>query len=128
MKQFESGVPNEYLKDLTKEVASAIGITIDVSRIDRAAENEGEPGENCVCIFRKNESFVLVDVQNNDWIMGFVVRCEDCDAEVARNIVLKWDKITREQYHQDIPEDIEDRFGKEKSLLNDIIKVHGISI
>jgi hypothetical protein len=74
-----------------------------------------------VCIFRKGESFIIVDVQNIDWLKGFVVRCEEGVADKVKSIVLKWDIIARKQYHQEIPVDIEDAFRKERSLLNDII-------
>lgn len=128
MKQFELGVPGEYLKDLLEEVSVASGIAIDYEKVKEAANNNGEPGENCVCIFRKNDSFILVDVQNIDWLKGFVIRCEDDIANTVKDIVLKWDVIARKQYHQEIQTDIEDAFGKERSLLNDIIRGHKLKM
>lgn len=124
MRQYESCVPGEYLKDLLEEISVVSGIPIDYGKVEEAAKNDGEPGEHCVCIFRKNDSFILVDVQNIDWLKGFVIRCQDDIAVKVKAIVLKWDVIARKHYHQEIPTDIEDAYGKERSLLNDIIKGH----
>ncbi len=46
----------------------------------------------------------------------------------VKAIMLKWDVILRRSYHQEIRGDIEDRYDKEISLLNDIIKLHKITI
>lgn len=128
MKEFDNCVPEEYLKELVLEVADIMDVNIDFKEIIRAADNDGEPGEHCVCIFKKETSFILVDVQNLDILKNIVVRCEDNISDKVKVAILKWDTIARKRYQQAIRVNIEDRYGKEKSLLNDIINKHKISI
>ncbi len=128
MKEFDNCIPGEYLKDVVLELSTVMGIDVDYEEILKASKNDGEPGVHCVCIFKKGNSFILVDVQNIDILKGIVIRCEDTISDNVKAVILKWDILARKRYHQEIRDDIEDRYGSERSLLNDIIKAHKISI
>ncbi|MGE5417104.1 MAG: hypothetical protein ACM3UZ_10270 [Acidobacteriota bacterium] len=128
MKQYECCLPGEYLGDISYELSTKMAIDIDYGIIEETAKNDGEPGEQCLAIFRKGESFVLMDLRSIDWLYAIVVRCEDDISEDVKAVMLKWDIEARKHYHQETRDDLEDRLGKEKSLLNDIVKVHGITI
>lgn len=128
MKQFENCIPGEYLKNLVLEISKVMGISIDFDDIVKTSNNDGEPGPQCLCIFKKDESFILVDVRNIDYVMSIVIRCEDSISDKVKAIMLKWDIVARKRYHQEIRRGIEDRYGQEISLLNDIIRIHKISI
>lgn len=128
MKQYESCLPGEYLKPLLMELSVAMDIETDFNKVVEAAKNDGKPGPQCVAIFRKGKTLILVDVGNRDWLRAIVVICEDEVSQNVKRIVLKWDTEARKFYHQEIVDDIEDVFGMEKSLLNCMIEVNKISI
>lgn len=128
MKEFSNSIPEEFLEDVIAELASILEMDINFKIIEDAAMNDGEPNPDCVCIFRKNNSFVLVDVRNIDILKGLVVRCEEHVADDAKKTILKWDKIARERYHQEVRVELDDEYQRENSKLKTIASVNGIEI
>lgn len=128
MKEYYNSIPDDFLEKVVMDLANIMNLIVDFNEIQEAAKNDGEPGEHCVRIFKKENSFLLVDVQNNDFLKSIVVRCEDDDSQRIWDAITKWDILAREKYNQSGESNIRDSYGVDNNMLSVILNLHGISI
>lgn len=123
--------PNEYTEDIVIDVGKVANIEIDMERLNTAMQNDGSPGEECVCVFRDlkdKRCFILIDCQNSDYLYGIVVRCYKKDSDRIKHVLSKWRRSVREDYGQEVQEELADSINNEKSLFNAIVRVHRLKI
>jgi hypothetical protein len=124
--QYEICFPNEYTKDLLKDVGSLMKMSIDMDYLENILKNDGKPGSQCVAIFRniENDEFILADCQNRDYLYGLVVRCNQTNNELVKSSMLKWDTQFRREYHQEALTDLDNNMDNPNNLLHSIIRDH----
>ncbi|MGC5324648.1 hypothetical protein [Brevibacillus sp. SYSU BS000544] len=131
MKQYETNIPSEYLIEVVKDLGKAMDIEIDVQQLDDLFESVGENKWYSEVFIARHKTdpgcFILVELRNNDYIFGFVIRCNETNYLQAKATLLRWDQFCREEYAQPyIPIDLEDVFLKEENMLNHLVKIYGL--
>lgn len=131
MKQYEINAPNEYLEEIVKDLGEALGITIDLEELEdvfeRVLENKWFSEVFIARDTKDPRSFILVELRNNDYIYGFVIRCNESNFLQGKETLLKWDQFCRKEYCQpEIPDDLEDVFLYENNMLNNIISTYAL--
>jgi hypothetical protein len=68
-KQYSIYFPQNYAKDIARDLGKAIRVYVDEERITDAMKNNGVPSEKTVCMFSNQNdklNFIIMDCCNDD--------------------------------------------------------------
>lgn len=125
MVQYEMYFTNEYVEEILHDLMSIIKIDVKKKDIEVAMQERDKNSQNNLLIFEKNGNIVCIDCNDRDWIFPLVVRCQEVHANAIKEIMLKWDNLIREEYGQELTNDMQNVYGMEKTLLNSIEEYYG---
>lgn len=111
MKLYSIAVTLEYVEEMAADIGNAMEINIDANKIKEAFQCKQAIGRDRICYFdneEDNRCFILVDCRDTDYIYSIIVRCKNTNSQIVKNILLKWDKICREENGQVISIDLPD--------------------
>lgn len=128
MQQFEMYFTNEYLKELVAELADAMGLPFEEAEAERAVRERDTKSSNNILFVKKGQCFICVDCNNRDWIFPLVARCDESQAGKVKEIMMKWDKLIREEYAQESTGDMLDVYGADDNLFKKIERYYHISL
>jgi len=123
MVQFEMYFTNEYLFDIVNDLTRIMNIFYDRTLLQKAFEERDNESINNLFVARDSickEYFVCVDCNNKDWIFPLIVKCSDEHKIEVNKCMLDWDNEIREEYGQELTEEIFDSIKNEDSLLKRI--------
>ena len=75
---------------------------------------------NNIFVINIDESCIIVDCNNRDWIYSLIVISTDFFADSVSEIMMKWDNEIREEYGQELVLCEQDVFGIFNTLLESI--------
>lgn len=125
MVQYEMYFTNEYVEEILHDLMSIIKIDVKKKDIEVAMQEKDKNSQNNLLIFEKNGNLVCIDCNDRNWIFPLVVRCQEEYANAIKEIMLKWDNLIREEYGQELTNDMQNVYGMEKTLLNSIEEYYG---
>lgn len=125
MVQYEMYFTNEYVEEILHDLMSIIKIDVEKDDIQAAMQERDKNSQKNLLIFEKDGNIVFIDCNDRDWIFPLVVRCQEIYADEIKEIMLKWDDLIREEYGQELTNDIHNVYGMEKTLLNSIEEYYG---
>lgn len=128
MVQYEMYFTNEYIEEILYDLAGVMKLTLKKEKIDKAMNERNKNSLNNLFLLRKDENIICIDCNDKDWIFPLVVICQEIYADVVKKTMLKWDNLIREEYAQELTEDIRDVYGKKNTLLKRIQEYYGESI
>ncbi|WP_139488182.1 hypothetical protein [Brevibacillus dissolubilis] len=133
LKQYEINAPNEYMEDIIKELGEVMNIPIDFQELngvfERVIENQWFSEIFIAKDPKDPRCFILVELKSNDYIYGFVIRCNKTNFIKAKETLLKWEQFCKKEYYQpNIPNDLDDVFMREDTLLKRIVQTYGIDL
>ena len=128
MVQYEMSFTTEYIEEILYDLAGVMKLTLKKEKIDKAMNERNKNSLNNLFLLRKDENIICIDCNDKDWIFPLVVICQEIYADVVKKTMLKWDNLIREEYAQELTEDIRDVYGKKNTLLKRIQEYYGESI
>lgn len=128
MVQYEMYFTNEYVEEILHDLMSIIKIDVKKKDIEAAMQERDKNSQNNLLIFEKDWNIVCIDCNDRNWIFPLVVRCQEVYANAIKEIMLKWDNLIREEYGQELTNDMQNVYGMEKTLLNSIEEHCGKSL
>lgn len=93
MVQYEMYFTNEYIEEIIHELANVMKADVNEKDIAIAMQERDKNSPNNLYILRENENVIYVDCNDKDWIFPLVVKCQEKDAAVIKEIMLKWDNL-----------------------------------
>lgn len=120
MVQYEMYFTNEYIEEIIHELANIMKVDVNEKDIAIAMQERDKNSPNNLYILRENENVICVDCNDKDWIFPLVVKCQEKDAVAMKAVMLKWDNLIREEYGQELTDDICNVYGKKNTVLNSI--------
>lgn len=125
MVQYEMYFTNEYVEEIINELANIMKVDVNEKDIAIAMQERDKNSPNNLYILRKNEDVICVDCNDKDWIFPLVVKCQEKDAVAIKAVMLKWDNLIREEYGQELTDNIFNVYGKKNTVLNSIEEYYG---
>ena len=125
MVQYEMYFTNEYVEEIIHELADIMKVNVNEKDIAVAMQERDKNSPNNLYILRENENVICIDCNDKDWIFPLVVKCQEIDADAVKATMLKWDNLIREEYGQELTDDIHNVYGKKNTLLNSIAEYYG---
>ena len=119
MCQYDISIPEEYTEEVIKELGLVLGIEIDQNKLRIAMENNGG-----VFIANTENNRIIADCMHTGLLNSIVVICSLELCKLAHDVLLKWDTIARQEYHQELRFKLEDRSNSQESLLKRIEKTY----
>ena len=128
--QYEMYFTNEYLEEIVEDFASVLKLKYDVKDVETASEERDTHSLKNIFVIKREGCFLCIDCNDRDYIFPLVVRCQDSDADKIKAAMLKWDNKMREEYYQELTEEIEDVYNVNdgSTILSQIERVYRISI
>ena len=120
MVQYEMYFTNEYVEEIVNELANIMKLDFKERDITVAMQERDIYSLNNLLILKNDVSTICIDCNDKDWIFPLVVKCQEEDADAVKTIMLKWDNLIREEYGQELVNDIYNVYGKKDTLLNSI--------
>lgn len=120
MVQYEMYFTNEYIEEIVHELANIMKLNVKEDGIKAAMQERDKNSPNNLYILGKKENIIYIDCNDRDWVFPLVVKCQEKDSEAVRAVMLKWDNLIREEYGQELSDDIPNVYGKDNTLLNSI--------
>lgn len=125
MVQYEMYLTNEYVEEIVHELANIMKLDVEEKYIVAAMQERDKNSPNNIYILRKDENIICIDCNDKDWIFPLVVTCQEIDADAVKKTMLKWDNLIREEYGQELTDDIHNVYGRKNNLLNNIERYYG---
>ena len=125
MVQYEMYFTNEYVEEIVHELANIMKLDVKEKDMAVALQERDKNSPNNLYILRKDENAICIDCNDKDWIFPLVVKCQEIDADAVKATMLKWDNLIREEYDQELTDDIHNVYGKKNTLLNSIERYYG---
>jgi len=125
MVQYEMYFTNEYVEEILHDLTSIMNLDVDNKDIEAAMQERDKSSRNNLLVIEKNGNTVCVDCNDKDWIFPLVVKCQEKYADAVKESMLKWDNLIREEYGQELTDDIQNVYGKENTLLSSMEKYYG---
>lgn len=128
--QYEMYFTNEYLEEIVADFATALNLKYDEKDLEAASEERSMRSLNNIFVIKREGCFLCTDCNDRDYIFPLIVRCQDNDADKIKESMLKWDNKIREEYYQELTEEIEDVYNVNdgSTLLSQIERIYHISI
>ena len=120
MKQYEMYFTNEYTEEIIDELAEIFKVKYDKSLLHQAIKELDKSSINNIFVINIDESCIIVDCNNRDWIYSLIVISTDFFANSVSDILMKWDNEIRKVYGQELVLCEQDVFGKSNTLLESI--------
>lgn len=127
MEQYEMYFTNEYTEDIATELVSKMSIKFDKNKLIEAIEENDITSVNNIFFAQNGENKLIIDCNNRDWIYSLVAICNSSCCTDIKKIMHDWDNKIREEYDQELIEEIRNVFGETDTLLDSIeeyYKVH----
>ena len=128
MVQYEMYFTNEYVEEMIHELANIMKVDVNEKDIAIAMQERDKHSPNNLYILRENENVICVDCNDRDWIFPLVVKCQEKDAAAIKAVMLKWDNLIREEYGQELTDNICNVYGKKNTVANGIEEYYGKKI
>lgn len=90
-----------------------------------AMQERDKSSPNNLYMLGEKENIICIDCNDRDWIFPLIVICQEKDAGAIKAVMLKWDNLIREEYGQELTDDIHNVYGKDNTLLNSINEYYG---
>lgn len=129
-KQYSICFPQNYAKDIARDLGKAIRVYVDEDRITDAMKNNGVPSEKTVCLFcNPNDklNFIIMDCCNDDWLYGVCARCSINNVNEVEKVFIDWVSKLRLEYGEAVPEEIIDS-GDTNSLFKSMVSRYSLKI
>lgn len=127
MVQYEMYLANEYIEEILCDLASIMKLDVEKRAIEAAMRERDKNSPNNLLSIQKNGNMVCIDCNDKDFIFPLVVKCQEIYADAVKESMLKWDNLIRQEYGQELADDIQNVFGMEKTLLCGIEEYYGKS-
>ena len=102
MKQYEMYFTNEYTEEIIDELAEIFKVKYDKSLLHQAIKEIDKSSINNIFVINIDESCIIVDCNNRDWIYSLIVISTDFFANSVSEIMMKWDNEIRKEYGQEL--------------------------
>ena len=128
--QFEMYFANEYLEEIVADFAKILNLKYDEKDLEIASKSLRVHGLENVVLIQREGCLLCIDCNFKDFIYPLVVMCQDSDANKIKAAMLEWDNKIREEYYQELTEEIKDVYNvtNGSTLLSGIEKFYHISI
>ena len=128
--QFEMYYANEYLEEIVADFAAVLNLKYDEKDEEIASKSLSVRGLENLLILKREGCFMCIDCNARDFIMPLVVMCQDSDVDRVKAVMLEWDNKMREEYYQELTEEIVDVYNVKdgSTLLSEIESFYHISI
>lgn len=128
--QYEMYFTNEYLEEIVADFAMILKLKYHEKDLETASEEQNMRSLNNIFVIKREGCFLCIDCNDRDYIFPLVVRCQDNDADKIKESMLKWDNKIREEYYQELTEEIDDVYNVNdgSTLLSQIERIYHISI
>jgi len=131
LRQYEIYFPGEYSEQIAIDVGKIVDINVDAELITETFQNrKRKGGEESICLFRDSNDprcFILVECNPGDWIQALIVRCSVDKSEGAKNTLLNWYKICREEESSMVQiDELEDCMFKVQNILLETLIRHNL--
>ncbi len=128
MKQFEMYFANEYTEEIMSELSKKMDIHYEDETLKAAILERDLSSLKNIFDVSNGKNRLVLDCNNKDYIYSLVVLCDDNRSEEIEQIMLEWDNRIREEYGQELTDDINDVFGKNNTLLKSIENYYSTKI
>lgn len=128
MVQFEMYFTNEYVQEIVTDLTKAMGLHLPEEAVEKAMRESDPQSKNNLLLIKKNDRFICIDCNDRDWILPLIVRCDENEAPLLKEIMMSWDKAIREEYAQETVSDLSDALGKADNLLKRLEKYYDLTL
>lgn len=128
MEQYEMYFTNEYTEDIAVELAKKMSIVFDKNKLTEAIKENDITSDKNIFYAQNGENKLIIDCNNRDWIYSLVAICNDSCCNDVKKIMHDWDNRIREEYDQELIEEICNVFGKTDTLLDGIEEYYKVQI
>ena len=128
--QFEMYYANEYLEEIVADLAAVLSLKYDEKDVEIASKERDRCSLKNIFILKREGCLLCIDCNDRDFIMPLVVICQDSDIDKIKAVMLEWDNKMREEYYQELTEEIVDVYNitNGSTLLSEIESFYHISI
>ena len=128
--QFEMYYANEYLEEIVADFAAVLSLKYDEKDVEIASKERDRCSLKNIFILKREGCLLCIDCNDRDFIMPLVVICQDSDIDKIKAVMLEWDNKMREEYYQELTEEIVDVYNitDGSTLLSEIESFYHISI
>lgn len=128
MVQFEMYFTNEYVQEIVTDLTKAMGLHLPEEAVEKAMRESDPQSKNNLLLIKKDDRFICIDCNDQDWIFPLIVRCDENEAPLLKEIMMSWDKAIREEYAQEAVSDLSDALGKADNLLKRLEKYYDLTL
>ena len=128
MVQFEMYFTNEYVQEIVTDLTKAMGLHLPEEAVEKAMRESDPQSKNNLLLIKKDDRFICIDCNDRDWIFPLIVRCDENEAPLLKEIRMSWDKAIREEYAQEAVSDLSDALGKADNLLKRLEKYYDLTL
>ena len=128
--QFEMYYANEYLEEIVADFAAVLSLKYDEKDVEIASKERDRCSLKNIFILKREGCLLCIDCNDRDFIMPLVVICQDSDIDKIKAVMLEWDNKMREEYYQELTEEIVDVYNitDGSTLRSEIESFYHISI
>ncbi len=128
MVQFEMYFTNEYVQEIVTDLTKAMGLHLPEEAVEKAMRESDPQSKNNLLLIKKDDRFICIDCNDQDWIFPLIVRCDENEAPLLKEIMMSWDKAIREEYAQEAVSDLSNALGKADNLLKRLEKYYDLTL
>lgn len=128
MVQYEMYFTNEYVKEILADLANFMKLHFQEEDVETAMQERDKQSKNNILLVKKDKRFICIDCNDKDWIFPLIVRCDENEAQIVKEIMMKWDNLIREEYDQELTSGMFNAYEKVDNLLNRIERYYNITL
>lgn len=128
MVQYEMYFTNEYVKEILADLANFMKLHFQEEDVETAMQERDKQSKNNILLVKKDKRFICIDCNDKDWLFPLIVRCDENEAQIVKEIMMKWDNLIREEYDQELTSDMFNAYEKVDNLLKRIERYYNITL
>ncbi|MBR1445359.1 MAG: hypothetical protein IJ583_17705 [Firmicutes bacterium] len=125
---YEITLANEYTEDVLKEVSIVMDLHYNNEDLKKCISERNMRSINNLFTLKNNKKMVCIDCNDRDWLFLICIICNENEAVKVKEVLLKWDNISREEYSQQLRNDLDNEYYNPNSCLKQIEKFYNIRL
>ena len=125
---YEITFANEYTEDVLKEVSIVMDLHYNNEDLKKCISERNMRSINNLFTLKSNKKMVCIDCNDRDWLFLICIISNENEAVKVKEVLLKWDNISREEYSQQLRNDLDNEYYNPNSYLKQIEKFYNIRL
>lgn len=128
MVQYEMCFTNEYTEEIIVDLAREMHLPYLREDFLIAWNERDTHSPKNLFMIKDKARFICINCNDRDWIFSLVVVCDESEADTIKKVMLNWDNMIREEYNQELTEDLQNLYGQDDTFLKHMEKFYNVKL